>query len=476
MELTQLILNNNTDTSAKNISTFNKAANDRKVYIETYGCQMNYSDTEIVLSVLSDSGYNESSDINDSDLILLNTCSIREHAEHKIFKRLDELKKIKKANPSVAIGILGCMAERLRKDLVEKRKIVDLIVGPDEYRKLPDLIESLTETGGKGIAVKLSRVETYDDITPVRKDGVTAWITIMRGCDKFCTFCVVPFTRGRERSRNYKNIIEEGKRLIDSGVKDVWLLGQNVNSYRYEGKDFADLLMMMAKELPQLRIRYTTSHPYDLSLKLLETMAEYENICKYIHLPLQSGSDRILKKMNRLYSVEQYLSVMRKSKELMPGVGLSTDIISCFPSETEEDHQMTLEVLKEVRYDGAYTFAYSPRENTKAYEMENDIDKNTKKRRLDEIITLQRKISYEINKELIGKTKEVLIETTSKKSEDNFMGRTDCNKSVIFPKDVSYISEDGKLMNKTKLEIGDLIKIRITKANSATLFGEPVII
>lgn len=473
MDISRYILNN---AASQDIKTdFGRFNGDKKVYIETYGCQMNFSDTEIVLSVLNDFGYAESGSVENSDVILLNTCSIRENAEKKVYSRLEDLKFLKKKNPNLIIGILGCMAERLRKDLIEKKKIVDLIVGPDEYRKVPYLIENLIETGEKGIAVKLSRVETYDDITPVRKEGVTAWLSIMRGCDKFCTFCVVPFTRGRERSRNLNNILKEAARLYLSGVKDIWLLGQNVNSYKHEGKDFADLLKAVAIELPEMRIRFTTSHPYDLSDKLLDVMASHENICKYIHLPVQSGSDRILKKMNRLYTVEEYMRVMRKAREMMPGIGLSTDIISCFPSETEDEHKMTLDVINEVKYDGAYTFLYSRRENTKAYEFETDIDEETKKRRLDEIITLQRKISYEINKGITGKIKEVLIESTSKKSEDQFMGRTDCNKSVIFPKKFSYITEDGKLIDKAELKIGDLVKIRITKANSATLFGEPLL-
>ena len=316
MEITQLILNNKPSEAKQN--NFNKNSNDKKVYIETVGCQMNYSDTEIVLSVLSDFGYNETSELIDSDVILLNTCSIRENAENKVFKRLDELKKYKKTNPNLILGVLGCMAERLRNELLIKKKMVDLIVGPDEYRKVPHLIDNLIETGEKGIAVKLSRVETYDDITPVRKKGVTAWISIMRGCDKFCTFCVVPFTRGRERSRNFMNIIEEAVRLSEEGVKDIWLLGQNVNSYRFGEKDFADLLDDVAKAVPGVRIRYTTSHPYDLSMKLLDVMVKHSNICNYIHLPIQSGSDRILKEMNRLYSVEQYMNVMKKSREMMP--------------------------------------------------------------------------------------------------------------------------------------------------------------
>ncbi|MDQ3194415.1 MAG: tRNA (N6-isopentenyl adenosine(37)-C2)-methylthiotransferase MiaB [Bacteroidota bacterium] len=472
MEITNLILNNNPGSADK--KSYSKTSNIKKVYIETYGCQMNYSDTEIVLSILSDSGFNETTDINDSDVVLLNTCSIRENAEQKIYKRLDDLKKYKRSNPDLVVGILGCMAERLRKELLEKRKLVDIIVGPDEYRKVPQLIDNVSGSGDKGIAIKLSRVETYDDITPLRREGVTAWISIMRGCDKFCTFCVVPFTRGRERSRNLHNIVTEAKRLFDEGVKDIWLLGQNVNSYRFDQYDFSDLLKHVAAAVPDMRIRYTTSHPYDLSVKLLETMAEYKNICNYIHLPLQSGSDRILKAMNRLYSVDHYLKVMKMAREMMPDIGLSTDIISCFPGETEEDHRMTVDVIREVRYDGAYTFNYSPRENTKAYHMKDDIDTETKKRRIDEIITLQRKISVEINSKLITKTKRVLIESDSRKSGDFYMARTDCNKSVIIPKETGYINPTGELVMKINYNIGDFVDVKINKANSATLFGEPV--
>ncbi len=443
----------------KNIN-YNKESNHRKVYIETYGCQMNFSDSEIILSVLSDYGYNESQNLDESDVILLNTCSVRENAENKIKSRLSHLKKYKKNHPERIIGILGCMAERLKKDLLEKEKIVDLIVGPDEYRKLPNLIENVFETGEKGIAVKLSKVETYDDITPVRKDGVTAFISVMRGCDKFCSFCVVPFTRGRERSRKLTSIVNEAKKIFDEGIKEVTLLGQNVNSYKDNENDFSDLLKAVALAVPNMRIRYTTSHPYDLSDKLLETMAEFKNICKYIHLPVQSGSDRILKLMNREYSVKHYLGIIEKAKKIMPGIGLSTDIIAGFPTETDEEHKMTLDLMQKVKYDGAFMFAYSPRENTKAYKYLDDIPYEIKQKRLEEIIELQRKISLKINKELIGKEKEILIETTSKKSPDFLMGRTDCNKSTIIP--------------KANHKIGDFVKVKINKANSATLFGEDI--
>ena len=449
---------NNTEESKK--INFNKPDNNKRVFIETYGCQMNLADSEIVLSVLSKYGYNETTDINKSDIIFLNTCSVRENAEKKIYNRLKVLKSFKKNNPRLIIGILGCMAERLRKNLIEKQSIVDLIVGPDEFRKIPGLIDNLIETGEKGIAVKLSKVETYDDITPVRKDGITAFISVMRGCDKFCTFCVVPYTRGRERSRRFDSIVNETKKLFDDGLKEVTLLGQNVNSYRYGDNDFADLLEACAKAVPQMRIRYITSHPYDLSIKLIDTMASHENICKYIHLPVQSGSDRILNLMNRMYSIEHYKDILNKTRKAMPSIGLSTDIISGFPGETEEDHKLTLELLEEIQYDGAFMFSYSPREHTKAFEMKNSVPDEIKKRRLSEIIEIQSLISTNLNKKLTGKTKEVLIESLSKKSGDFLMGRTDCNKSVIIPKDV--------------FKIGDFVNVKIKRTNSATLFGDVV--
>jgi tRNA-2-methylthio-N6-dimethylallyladenosine synthase len=444
----------------QHITKHNRTSNDKKVYIETYGCQMNIADSEIVLSVLSKYGYNSVDNLEQSDLILINTCSIREHAEERIHQRLNNLKIYKHKNPNLIIGILGCMAERMRKEILEKHKIVDLIVGPDEYRKLPRLIEDFVETGEKGIAVKLSRVETYDDITPVRKDGVTAFVSVMRGCDKFCTFCVVPFTRGRERSRKLENVVDEVKFLYNEGIKEVTLLGQNVNSYNDGGKDFAELLRRVALAVPEMRIRYTTSHPYDLSDKLLETMAEFDNICKFIHLPVQSGSDRILRLMNRLYSVKGYMERLNKARELMPSIGLSTDIIVGFPTETEEDHKMTIELMKDVQYDGAFMFAYSPRENTKAANMPDAVPVEIKKQRLEEIIEIQRQISYQKNKSMIGTIQEILLESVSKKSSDFLMGRTDCNKSVIVPKSV--------------YKIGDKIKVKIFKVNSATLFGEIV--
>jgi tRNA-2-methylthio-N6-dimethylallyladenosine synthase len=436
-------------------------SNGKRIYIETYGCQMNLSDSEIVLSILGDYGYNVSYEIENSDVIFLNTCSVRENAETKIYNRLKALSHYKKKNPNTVIGVLGCMAERLKDNLLNKSRIVDLIVGPDEYRKLPALIDGLTETGEKGIAVKLSRTETYDDIVPVRKEGITAWISVMRGCDKFCTYCIVPFTRGRERSRKVESIVNEALILGKSGIKEITLLGQNVNSYNDNKNDFPDLLSAVADAVPDMRIRYLTSHPYDLSDKLLETMASRKNICKYIHLPVQSGSDRILKLMSREYSIEDYTGIVNKARKLMPEIGFSTDIIAGFPTETEDDHNMTLDLIKNIRFDGAFMFAYSPRENTKAYKMADDVSAEIKQRRLEEIIETQRKISLEINKLTINKIKQILLETLSKKSPEFIMGRTDCNKTVIIP--------------KNHHKIGDYVNVLIEKVNSATLFGKEAV-
>ena len=326
-----------------------------KVYIETYGCQMNLSDTEIVLGILQNKGFDQTDSANDADIILLNTCSIREKAEERIYGRLGNLKNLKGSKPELVVGILGCMAERLRKNLLEKKSIVDLVVGPDEYRRLPELID-VAFNGDKGIGVKLSRTETYDDIIPHREDGLQAWLSVMRGCDKFCTFCVVPFTRGRERSRSLVSTVDEVMQLSERGFKEITLLGQNVNSYRDDENDFADLLGACAEVDRAVRIRFTTSHPQDLSDNLLITIAEHPNLCNYIHLPVQSGSNRILKLMNRTYTIDHYLNLIEKARKIIPGVSFSTDIIAGFPTETYEDHVMTLDIMREVRYDGAYMF------------------------------------------------------------------------------------------------------------------------
>ncbi len=431
---------------------------DKKLYVETYGCQMNFADTEIVNGVMGKYGYSVTDDIDESSVVLINTCSIRENAEARVYQRLTEIKKYKRKNPKLVVGIIGCMAERLRSDLIDKTKLVDLVVGPDEYRKLPYLVENLIDTGEKGIAVRLSRVETYDDITPLRKEGIAAWLSVMRGCDNFCSFCVVPYTRGRERSRPLEGVANEVRQLWNEGFKDVTLLGQNVNSYRSGEYDFADLLSECAKAVPEIRIRFTTSHPHDLSMKLLETIAEYDNLCKYIHLPVQSGSDRVLKLMKRNYTIEHYLGIMENIKKILPEASISTDIISGFCTESEEDHKMTLDIMNEVKYDGAYMFKYSPREKTKAWALKDDVDEETKTRRLMEIVELQRNISHDKNSQLIGKSFEIVVESVSKKSDEMLSGRTDGNKSVIIPK------------NGTK--IGDKVMVKIMKANSATLFGE----
>ena len=439
------------------------AENGKKVYVETYGCQMNVNDSEIVLGVLNASGFVPTDGPDDADVILLNTCAIRDNAERRIHERLFHLQHTKKLNSDLVVGVLGCMAERLRTKLLETQ-LVDIVVGPDEYRRVPELVAEAMG-GDRGIAVKLSRVETYDDIVPLRTEGISAWISIMRGCDKFCTFCVVPFTRGRERSRPLASVVDEAKQLWDQGFKEITMLGQNVNSYRDDvsGYDFADLLAATARAVPNMRIRYSTSHPQDMSDKLIDTMAEWDNICKYIHLPVQSGSNRILELMNRTYTVEHYLSRMRRIKHVMPNCATSTDIIAGFCTETEDDHQRTLDVMREVRYEGAYMFAYSPRENTKAWKMGDDVPDDVKNRRLSEIIELQRGISGELNQTEPGVVHPVLVEGPSKRNAAQWRGRTDTNKTVVFTHDGTrgYI-------------VGDTVNIKIDRAGSGTLFGELV--
>lgn len=423
---------------------------------------MNLADTEIVLGILQNNGYSMTNHSEEADVILVNTCSIRENAEQRIYGRLGNFKTIKDQKPELVVGVLGCMAERLRSDLVDKKKIVDVVVGPDEYRRLPELID-VAFNGDKGIGVKLSKTETYDDIIPHREDGLQAWISVMRGCDKFCTFCVVPFTRGRERSRSLNSVVEEVKELSKRGFKEITLLGQNVNSYRDEelsdSGDFADLLAACAQVDRSIRIRFTTSHPQDLSDKLLYTIAANPNICNYIHLPVQSGSNRILELMNRTYTIEHYLQLVEKARKIIPGVSFSTDIITGFPTETFEDHIMTLDVMRLVRFDGAFMFKYSPREGTKAFRMNDDVTEETKTKRLQEIINLQQQISFEQNQDLIGKEEIVLIEGFSKKSDKFLSGRSDTNKVVIIP------AADG-------IKPGDYIKAKINRATSATLFGD----
>ena len=444
-------------------NNFNVSGNGKKVYIETYGCQMNVNDSEIVAGILQNSGYSITDMIEKSDVILLNTCSVRDNAEAKIEKRLLHLRHYRKKNSKLVVGILGCMAERLRGQLMGRQDLVSIVVGPDEYRRVPEMIDQALG-GEQGIAVKLSRVETYDDIIPLRTEGNSAWLSIMRGCDKFCTYCVVPFTRGRERSKPYDAVIKEIVQLWEQGFKEVTLLGQNVNSYidMNAKVDFAILMDRCATALPEMRIRYTTSHPYDMTDELIETMAKHRNICNYVHLPVQSGSDKILKMMNRHYTIEHYIGRMNKIKELIPNIALSTDIISGFPTETEDDHKQTLDLMELVRYDGAYMFNYSPRPKTKSYKMEDDVPEEVKKRRLSEIIDLQNKIAREINQNEHGVIHEVLVEGPSKKNPKEWQGRSDTNKVVIFN------NSDGQIKN------GDFVNCKIFKSSSATLFGEVV--
>ncbi len=433
----------------------------KRVYIETYGCQMNAADSEIVLSLLNNEGYEIIDAIEHADMILVNTCSVRENAEQRIYGRLGHFKHLKQNKPDLVVGVLGCMAERLRKKLTSEKargvgQIVDLIVGPDEYRKMPELVRQAWQ-GERGIAVQLSRVETYDDIMPLRTDGISAWISVMRGCDKFCTFCVVPFTRGRERSRTLKSVVEEVETLSSRGFKEVTLLGQNVNSYRDKEHDFADLMKAVAEVDPTIRIRFMTSHPQDMSDKLIETIAAHPNICKFVHLPVQSGSDRILRLMNRTYTSPEYHRLVEKIRAAMPAVTLSTDIISGFPTETEDDHRQTIGMLERVRYDGAFTFKYSPREHTPAFEMNDDVPGDVKTRRINEVIDVSKRIAEEINRDLHEQTIEVLVEGESKKSSDRCQGRTDGNKMMIFP--------------KGSFRKGDYVRVKIERSNAATLFG-----
>lgn len=431
----------------------------KKVYIETYGCQMNVADSEVVGGILRKEGYAFTNELGDADVILVNTCAIRDNAEQRIYGRLGLFSRQKKERPGVVLGLLGCMAERLRVQLVEEERVVDLVVGPDEYRKLPALIDQASQ-GEKGIAVKLSRVENYEDIVPLRTEGISAWLSVMRGCDKFCTFCVVPFTRGRERSRSLRSVVDEVRILADQGFKEVTLLGQNVNSYRDNTFDFSDLMRSVAAVDRNLRVRFTTSHPQDMSDKLIETIATNDNICKYIHLPVQSGSNRILELMNRTYTIEHYLSLVAKTRKAMPGVSLSTDIISGFPTETSADHNATVSLMKEVQYDGAYTFKYSARENTKAWQMIDDVSEKEKGRRVNEIASMQHEVSLELNQQMIGTTERVMIDGESKKSPEEWSARTDTNKVVVFP--------------KADERAGDYVDVLVQRANSATLFGQRV--
>ena len=461
-----------------NLRPSKKFSLSKKMYLESYGCAMNFSDSEIVASILKKEGYVTTKELESADIVLVNTCSIREKAEQTIRKRLKDFQKVKSNKPTLTIGILGCMAERLKTKFLEEEKIVDLVVGPDSYRELPQLIKEI-EDGRKAVNVILSTEETYADIVPVRlgNNKVTAFISIMRGCDNMCSFCVVPFTRGRERSRDPISIIKEIKDVYKNGYKEVTLLGQNVDSYLWNNNlnkkaikklspkqqennvDFAKLLELVAKKCPNIRVRFSTSHPQDMSDQVLYTMAKYKNICKYIHLPVQSGSSRILKLMNRGYSREWYIERIDSIKKIIPDCGISMDIITGFCSETEEDHKLTLSLMDYVKYDFGYMFKYSKRPNTLAQrKYEDDVDEKVKSRRLTEIINLQQKHSLHNNKKNIGKIKEVLVEGYSKKSNEQLFGRTTQNTVVVFPKE--------------NIKIGDFVKIKINSCTSATLIGK----
>lgn len=437
----------------------------KQVFIETYGCQMNVNDSEVVLAILQECGYTLCDSIGKADLILVNTCSIRENAEQRIFGRLDIFRLEKKRRKGLIVGVIGCMAERMKDQLLE-HPVVDIVVGPDAYRSLPELLLAVNPDN-KQIDVKLSRTETYDDITPVRmdKNGVSAYISIMRGCNNVCSYCIVPYTRGAERSRDPQTIIREAKELYANGYKEVNLLGQNVDSYRWKGEsendnvDFAKLLEMVAQIAPDLRVRFSTSHPKDMTADVVKMMAKYPNICKHIHLPVQSGSSDMLLKMNRKYDREKYLSQIATIRELIPDCSITTDVIVGFSGESEEDYQLTLSLFEEVKFDSAFMFYYSERPGTKASRhYPDDISIEVKTERLNKIIELQNKLSLESNKADVGKVFEVLIEGASKRSESQLIGRTSQNKVCVFTTD--------------KHKAGDYATVRVTSCTSATLMAE----
>jgi len=439
----------------------------KTLYIETFGCQMNFSDSEIVASVMTDNHYILTQNVNEADVIFLNTCSIRENAEDRVIKRIRQLKHLKRRKEGMIIGILGCMAERLKESLFSYEPAVDLLVGPDSYRDLPRILADVQHTGHQTASILLSSVETYDDIQPLRMEsnGVSAFISIMRGCENFCSYCVVPYTRGKERSRDPLSILEECSNLIEKNFKEVSLLGQNVNSYRFTRErktyTFAGLLREIAGLSPQLRIRFATSHPKDISDELIETIAAFPNICRAIHLPVQSGSDAVLKRMNRKYTREWYLGRIEKILSLIPDCAISTDIICGFPGETADDHQETMRLMKSVAFDYAFMFKYSQREGTSAAKIyPDDVPEEVKSARLQEIISLQQELSHASNRKDIGKTFEVLVEGKSKKSSGEMMGRNSRNKVIVFKSDKSLP--------------GDYVYVKVKSCTSATLLGDLV--
>jgi len=459
----------------------NKTQNKRKLFIESYGCQMNFSDSEVVASIMATEGFNTTTQLEEADLVLVNTCSIRDKAEQTVRKRLEKYNAVKKShNPNMKVGVLGCMAERLKDKFLEEEKIVDLVVGPDAYKDLPNLIKEV-DAGRDAVNVILSRDETYSDISPVRlqSNGVSAFVSITRGCDNMCTFCVVPFTRGRERSRDPQSILEEIDDLVSKNFKEITLLGQNVDSFLWYGgglkkdfvkaseiqkatsTDFAKLLDMVATKYPKLRLRFTTSNPQDMTMDVIDVMAKHKNICKYIHLPIQSGSDRILKEMNRLHTRQEYMDLITNIKTRIPECAISQDIIVGFPTETEQDHKNTLSMMEFVRYEYGFMFAYSERPGTMAArKMKDDIPADIKKRRLSEIIDLQQKHSGERLSQFVGQTVEILIEKESKRSNEQWSGRATQNAVAVFPKE--------------NYKVGDFVNVKIESCTSATMIGEAV--
>lgn len=454
------------------------ATGSKKLFLESYGCQMNFADSEIVASILIDKGYSTTQNFEEADVIFVNTCAIRENAESRVRQRLQDYKKVKQKNPNALVGVLGCMAERLKSQFLEQEKLVDIVVGPDAYRDLPNLIAT-AESGQKAINVILSKEETYADISPVRLDhnGVSAFISIMRGCDNMCSFCVVPFTRGRERSRDPETIVKEAKEAFDAGYREVTLLGQNVDSYIWAGGglkkeilteeqkakavNFAQLLEMVAKVSPDLRVRFSTSHPKDMTDEVLHMMAKYENICKYIHLPVQSGNSNVLEKMNRGYTREWYLDRIKAIRTIIPDCGISTDVITGFCGETEEEHKETISLMEQVKYDFAYMFMYSERPKTLAErKYKDDIPEEVKKRRLQEVVALQQEHSAYHTKNAVGKVHRVLVEGVSKKNKEELFGRNSQNTVVVFP--------------KGDLKKGEYVDVLVERCTTTTLIGKVV--
>ena len=432
----------------------------KSYYIETYGCQMNVADSELVSGLLSQDGYDETKDINRADIILVNTCAIREHAEDKVHSRLGFYNQFKQKNPSTIIGVLGCMAQNLKEDILESKPYVDIILGPDSYRRLPTMIRDRSSKKSHLVDTKLSKFELYDNMFPSRNTGINAWISIMRGCDKFCTFCIVPFTRGRERSRSIEGIISEANQAVSDGFLEITLLGQNVNSYNHAGRGFHELLDEVAQIPGIKRIRYTSPHPQDMTGEVLKVMAKHDTICNYVHLPLQAGNDRVLKRMNRTYTKSRFISLVNQIRDLLPNVGLSTDIIVGFPGESEEEFKETLDVMETVRFDSAYTFKYSSRPGTKAAEYADHVTKEEKQDRLERVIKAQKQHTLIQNQKLVGAVEIVLVEKESKRSVEHWAGRTDSNKWVIFEK------EDA--------QIRDLVPVQIKHAKGITLRGDIV--